>query len=317
MAGPYNLPLFERPKSPLAEMLTELAAERIYLGASSWKYEGWLGQIYSPERYFVRGKFSQRKFEQECLAEYAETFPIVCGDFSFYQFPTAEYWHKLFAGTPRELLFALKAPEMVTVRTWPSHDRYGDKAGLDNESFLDAELFRSSFLQLLEPYRERVAVLIFEFGAFHRKQFGSVDEFVRALSKFLDALPAGYRYAVEIRNREFFDTPYFECLKQRNVAHVFSSWTRMPPLDEQMANSEAYTADFFVARALLRPGRSYEEAVAKFQPYAHIQEEYPEAREALRALIQRAKRERKIAYIFANNRLEGNAPGTLQSVAAE
>jgi hypothetical protein len=83
-----TLPLFEDPdpqvRSPLAARLHALASEGVYFGTSSWKYPGWLGSIYKPERYFTRGRFSQKKFESECLAEYAETFPAVCGDFSFY-----------------------------------------------------------------------------------------------------------------------------------------------------------------------------------------------------------------------------------------
>ena len=41
-----------------------------------------MGQIYTRERYLARGGFSVRRFEAECLGEYASTFPIVCGDFN-------------------------------------------------------------------------------------------------------------------------------------------------------------------------------------------------------------------------------------------
>ncbi len=46
------------PRSDLAAKVASLAASGIYVGTSSWKYEGWLGLIYSPERYTTRGKFS-------------------------------------------------------------------------------------------------------------------------------------------------------------------------------------------------------------------------------------------------------------------
>src|SRR5258708_27696046 len=81
-------PLFDEPTNfdrvKLAEKLRALAQQGVFIGGSSWKYEGWLGQIYTPERYYSRGRFSQKRFEETCLQEYAETFPIVCGDFSFY-----------------------------------------------------------------------------------------------------------------------------------------------------------------------------------------------------------------------------------------
>src|SRR5438132_1574712 len=82
-----------------------MAEHWVYFGTSSWKYEGWLGSVYRPERYSVRGKFSRKAFEAGCLAEYAETFPVVCGDFAFYQFPSPDYWKRLFEATPSSFLF--------------------------------------------------------------------------------------------------------------------------------------------------------------------------------------------------------------------
>ena len=101
-----------------------LAAEGVYFGTSSWKYEGWLGTVYDAERYVTRGKFSQQKFEADCLAEYATTFPVVCGDFAFYQFPSPEFWKRLFGQTPPSFLFGFKVPEEITVARWPGHARF-------------------------------------------------------------------------------------------------------------------------------------------------------------------------------------------------
>src|SRR5689334_17859614 len=92
----------------LAPKLRALAEKGLYFGTSSWKYEGWLGSIYQGRNYETRGKFSQKKFESECLREYARVFPIVGGDFSFYQFPSPSYWQKLFDETPEPLRFGLK-----------------------------------------------------------------------------------------------------------------------------------------------------------------------------------------------------------------
>jgi uncharacterized protein YecE (DUF72 family) len=311
------LPLFtlppQFPRSALAARLRTLASENIWIGTSSWKYEGWIDQIYTRERYVSRGKFSQKRFEAECLAEYSETFPIVCGDFSFYQFPSPDYWRRLFASAPQSLHFALKAPEEVTAEQFPRHHRYGPRAGQTNQSYLNSDAFQALFLEPLLPYTARISSVILEFGA----RGASRSEFLHGLDSFLATLPATFRYAVEVRNPEYLSQPYFDCLRAHNVAHVFNSWTRMPPLAAQMRMPDAFTAEFTVVRALLRPGRTYADAVAMFTPYDQIRDENPEARESLRALIRRMREERRAAYIFVNNRLEGNAPETIRAVVEE
>lgn len=313
-----NLSLFEEPSSfdreRLKRKLDELMRQGVFVGTSSWKYEGWLGQIYTADRYYQRGRFSRKRFEQECLAEYAETFPIVCGDFSFYQFPAEEYWKKLFASAPRGLKYALKVPEEITAKSFPKHARYGPKAGEDNPSFLDAAAFQAMFVDLLRPWRDQIAVLIFEFGNFPKYCFRYPAEFIAELYPFLTLLPQDFRYAVEIRNEEFLVPEYFACLREHGVAHVLNAWSRMPELPEQIAMPEVFTADFTVVRALLRRGRPYERAVEQFSPYKEIQDVNPGARQAMHAVIDRARERNEPAYIFVNNRLEGNAPRTIEAV---
>jgi hypothetical protein len=122
---------------------------------------------------------------------------------------------------------------------------------------------------------------------------------------------------VEVRNREYLQPRYFEILRQHRAAHVLNSWTKMPTLTEQIAMPDAFPADFTVVRALLRQGRAYEDAVQQFTPYDQVRDENPDARDALRAVIRRMREERRAAYIFVNNRLEGNAPETIRAVTEE
>ncbi|HLK47503.1 MAG TPA: DUF72 domain-containing protein [Bryobacteraceae bacterium] len=311
-------PLFEEPgafdRDALAARLRSLASENIYIGGSSWKYEGWLGQIYSRERYLARGKFSRQRFEAECLREYAETFPTVCGDFAFYQFPSEDFWRRLFQQTPETFRFAFKVPEQITCKVFPSHPRYGAQGGKPNEAFLDHHMLQEMFLRPLLPYRAKAALLIFEFGAFGRRSFAELPEFLDRLDPFLAALPAEFRYAVEIRNPEFLEKDYFACLRSHGIAHVYNAWSKMPELRHQMAIPDSVTADFLVARALLRRGRNYEDAVTLFTPYREVQDPFPEARESMRVLIGRAREDKRMLFLFVNNRLEGNAPLTILSV---
>ena len=308
-----TLPLFPEPlrfdRERLAAKLRELTAHQIYVGTSSWKYEGWCGQIYTRDRYATRRRFSQKRFAGECLGEYAETFPIVCGDFSFYQFPSDEFWRKLFHSAGLRLQFAFKVPEEIT--------RCGPGGGERSDAFLNADLFGTAFLRALEPFRSQVAVLIFEFGSFGKRTYENAGEFVRDLDPFLAGLPAGWRYSVEIRNPEFLAPEYFACLRKHGVAHAYNAWTRMPELDEQMAMEQTVTAGFTVTRALLRRGRPYEEAVEMLSPYESIRDENIRARKAIREQIRKSREERRASYIFVNNRLEGNAPLTIEAIIDE
>src|SRR5919107_750900 len=141
------------------------------------------------------------------------------------------------------------------------------------------------------------------------------EEFARRLDEFFTALPREGQYAVEVRNEEFLTPMYFAVLREHGVAHVFSSWTRMPAIGDQMDLPGSLTASFIVARALLRPGRSYDEAVDAFAPYDRIQAPTPELRRDLPRLVETAVRTRIPAYLLVNNRAEGSAPHTIAEVA--
>ncbi len=315
-----QLRLFDSDDRPaqarrLAAKLQNLAERNVFFGTSSWKYEGWLGDIYTKDRYVERGRFSQKKFESECLREYAETFPVVGGDFSFYQFPSPAYWKKLFDETPPTLKFGLKVPEEITVPRWPGHARYGTRAGTANQGFLDHRVFHELFTWPLEHYRDRVAVMIFEFGTFAKSTFAKPADFMARLDPFLGSVSRHFRYSVEIRNPEYLGPDYFSLLNSHNTAHDFNSWTRMPELLDQIAMPGSFTADFTVVRALLKRGRTYEQAVKTFEPYKLVQDPNSGVREALRQIADRAWKTRQPAYVFVNNRLEGNAPGTIEAVA--
>lgn len=196
----------------------------------------------------------------------------------------------------------------------PRIPRYGALAGRQNESFLDVELLKSAFLAPLEKHHNHIAVLILEFGALPPRELEYLERFLEKLSQFLRLTPHSMRFAVEIRNPELLTPDYFSCLREHGVAHVYNAWTQMPDLPEQIALPGSMTADFIVCRALLRHARTYEQAVAKFEPYSELQDEYLPAREGLRELVQIDSGAPVPRFIFVNNRLEGNAPSTIEAI---
>jgi hypothetical protein len=91
----------------------------------------------------------------------------------------------------------------------------------------------------------------------------------------------------------------------------------MPTLDDQAQIPESFTADFTVVRALLKKGRGYEDAVKTFEPYQTVQEPNEAARAGMVEIVKGARKRKMPAFLFVNNRLEGNAPGTIEAVVEE
>jgi uncharacterized protein YecE (DUF72 family) len=302
----------------LTSAISNLARDGVLIGTSSWKYPGWLGQLYSPQRYQTRGKFSEAKFERSCLAEYAETFSTVCVDAGYYAFPREDYLAGLAEQVPEHFRFGFKVTDEITIKRFPNLPRFGPRAGQVNEHFLNAELFARAFLTPCETIREKVGVLIFEFSHFHERDFARGRDFLPLLDGFLAALPRGWQYAVECRNKTFLHPEYFAVLRAHGVAHCFNAWERMPPVSAQMALPESRTADFLAGRFLLTAGRKYEAAVSAFSPYTETRAPDPDARDAARRLILEARRKlRQASYFFINNRLEGNALNTIAAITAD
>jgi uncharacterized protein YecE (DUF72 family) len=297
--------------------LAALAGKGVFIGTSSWKYEGWLGKLYTPARYEYRGKVAKTRFQRDCLAEYAEVFKTVCVDAAYYDFPRREYLHGLADAVPDYFQFGFKVTDAITIRKFPNLDRFGARAGQVNRDFLNADLFATAFLKPCEDIRPKVGVLMFEFSRFWTTDYAHGRDFITALDTFLEKLPKGWPYAVEMRNRNWLQEDYFQCLARHNVAHVFNSWDAMPSVAEQMAlPGSRPNPQLVAARFLLKPGRSFENAVKTFQPYDKIREPNEEARKAAAGLIIEGERfePRRKTYVYINNRLEGNALETIAAI---
>jgi len=161
---------------------------------------------------------------------------------------------------------------------------------------------------------------MFEFSRFHPSDYEHGRDFVADLDKFLGQLPKGWPYAVEMRNKNWLQPDYFSYLARHGVTHVFNSLDAMPSVSEQMALAGSRTnPKLTAARFLLKPGRKYEEAVKTFQPYDKVKESYPDARVAGATLVAegRATGPERKTFIYVNNRLEGNALGTIDAMLQE
>src|SRR5438132_10538225 len=120
-------------REAIKQRAAELAAKGVFIGTSSWKYEGWFGQLYNPARYEYRGKVAKTRFQRDCLSEYAEVFKTVCVDAAYYDFPRREYLQGLADQVPDGFRFGFKVTDEITTRKFPNLDRFGLRAGKPNE----------------------------------------------------------------------------------------------------------------------------------------------------------------------------------------
>jgi uncharacterized protein YecE (DUF72 family) len=281
----------------------------VRFGASSWNYPGWGGLVYHRD-------YGGRGASARMLEEYA-AFPLfrtVGIDSSFYAPPTEETFASYAKHLPPGFPCVSKVWNQLTVQTF-SKAQDKARAGQRNPDFLNPDLFVET---VYEPYQRHFAdhagPFVFEFQAIGRGSGLTAEGFATRLDEFFSALPREGQYAVEIRNEEFLTPMYFAVLREHGVAHVFNSWTRMPPIGDQLDLPGAVSGPFIVARALLQPGRTYDEAVDAFAPYDRIQDPSPPLRQDLLRLIETAVHTRIPAYLLVNNRAEGSAPLTVAEV---
>src|SRR6266699_2608908 len=237
----------------IQQAAAKLAAKGVFIGTSSWKYPGWRGQLYDGERYITRGKFSESRFNRDCLAEYAEVFKSVCVDAAYYKFPDHRYLEGMVSQVPADFQFGFKVTDEITVKKFTNLPHFGVRAGKPNENFLNADLFARAFLKPSEPFKKSVGILLLEFSKFYPSDYQQGRDFVADLDKFFCQLPTGWPYGVEIRNKNFLRPDYFAVLRQHGVAHIFNSWSDMPPVKEQLALEGSRTGpNLCAARFLLK-----------------------------------------------------------------
>ncbi|WP_212834710.1 DUF72 domain-containing protein [Catellatospora sp. TT07R-123] len=154
----------------------------------------------------------------ERLHAYASWCNAVEGNTTFYATParaTVESWA---AQTGADFRFVVKLPKAVT------HER----------RLTGAEAELREFLHVMEPLGPRTHALWLQLPG----SFGPGD--VPVLSDFLRRLPAGHRYAVEVRHRAFFEEPRSVRLLEETLAAADAEWV---PFDTVMFFEQPPTSD--------------------------------------------------------------------------
>ena len=159
-------------------------ASPVFVGTSGYNYPEWRGTFY-PE------KFSTAKM----LAYYAERFPTVEINYTFYRVPTEKLLAGWAAGTPEAFSFTLKAPRRIT------HDAKLQRC----------EEITQVFCRTAQTLGSKLGLLLFQLPPNFAKN-------VEVLRAFTEILPDGARAAFEFRHPSWFDGDVFDVLRARRLA---------------------------------------------------------------------------------------------------
>jgi uncharacterized protein YecE (DUF72 family) len=163
----------------------------------------------------------------------------------------------------------------------------------------------------VEGLGDKLGVLLFQFAP---QAAGEPRAFAERLHGFLEALPRGVTYAVELRNSELLTPDYARALAGLAV-HAHNVWGNMPSVLEQARSLPPPSRKPLLVRWLMRRGDDYEGARSRFLPFSRLAEPDFENRDAVARLVAKALAHDVPAFVVVNNKAEGCAPESIFELA--
>ena len=300
------------PSSEHAAIAERLPGE-LRLGTSSWSFPGWKGIVYGEGA-------TQARLARSGLAAYARhpLLRTVGLDRTYYAPLTVEDYATYAAQVPSGFRFLVKAPEALTIARYPTHERYGALRGTDNATFLDAAWAEDTLVgPACEGLADTLGVILFQMPPQPAWALGGRERFAERLARFLDALPVGPVYAVELRTEKLLGDAYAQALASAGAAHCFNVHPTMPDVALQAATIDPSSGPALVVRWMLGGEQRYEAARERYRPFDALVDEDPAARAGIADLCADAVRRGRPAYCVINNKAEGSAPLSAFRLAAE
>jgi uncharacterized protein YecE (DUF72 family) len=165
----------------------------VYIGTSGWHYKHWVGDFYP-------ARFPPAKM----LGRYAQDFPTVEINNSFYRLPDEKTFRTWAQQVPPGFVFAVKASRFIT------HIKRL-KAAEDSVNLL---------LSRTAPLGSTLGPILFQLPPQWKLN-------LQRLAEFLSVLPEGRRFVMEFREPSWFTHSVYELLRRRNVALCLHDWVEM------------------------------------------------------------------------------------------
>jgi len=104
-------------------------------------------------------------------------------------------------------------------------------AGTHEKVLRDCRPELKQFLSTMDLLGEKLGPLLFQFGHFNKKAFPDLDTFLARLVPLLKTLPSRYRFAVEIRNKNWLSAKLADVLRGGGIALALIDQAWMPPTE--------------------------------------------------------------------------------------
>jgi uncharacterized protein YecE (DUF72 family) len=254
----------------------------VRIGTCGWSYKEWSG-VFCPDGLGAGG----------FLSFYAERYPVVEVDSTFYRSPsrkTVEGWRDR---TPDGFGFSLKVPQAIT------HEKV----------LLDCRAEVRDFLSAARVLGDKLLCCVLQFGYFNRAAFADLGAFLARLGPFLDAWPKDVPLAVEVRNKTWLTPTLADCLRARQAVLVLADQVWMPSPLEVLHRLDAVTGPFAYVRLL--GDRNAVDALTPTLDHVVIDrsDQLRADAEAIRLLRGRVR-----VFVYVNNHFAGYAPATVEQL---
>jgi uncharacterized protein YecE (DUF72 family) len=281
----------------------------IRFGTCSWKYDSWVGLVYSDAK------------NKNYLSQYSKKFNTVEIDQWFWSLfpplkavlPDKKVVEEYEKSVPDDFLFTIKVPNSITLTHFYKQGKEDELK--PNPFFLSAELF-NNFLNAISSLKDKIGCLIFQFEYLNKQKMNSLSEFQMKFTEFArlrnNKIPP---IGIEIRNPNYLNERYFSFLKDLDIVPVFLEGYYMPPVTEVFTKYKKFISKIAILR-LHGPDRTGIEKIANEnwnQIYINRDKEIA----SIVKMIKELQSNEIDLFVNVNNHFEGSAPLTLEKIKSK
>jgi len=270
----------------------------LFIGTCSWKYEDWIGIVYTTDN-------------KNYLEEYSKKYNSVEIDQWFWSLfqnhivlPKNETVKEYANSVGDQFKFTVKVPNSITLTHYY-------KTNIENKNFLNPELM-IKFIENISLLRDKIGTLMMQFEYLSKSKMESLDKFIDLLQIFFNKLPKNINYAVEIRNPNYINKKYFEFLNSAKIGNVFIQGYYMPPIWEIFDRFKDLLNNHIVIR-LLGDDRNGIEKITNGKWNSIVVNRDNEILR-VKEIIKSLKIKQVPIFLNINNHYEGCAPKTIEKI---